>query len=182
MLFLLAIFQRRGGHFRPKNAQQTAARRRANAIGTMNGQPITANDLILLVNSDSPFMPPLDGSPVPVLQQFENKYPANPATSRADSYNYAEAVAPSFSVQIQNMMKTGQEWLFKSLLDVIIKPMMPMLIFFAWIIASFVLNLRLYATVFRQQRHRSRAARALGRFDSRFLWSSSARVPFSLTR
>ena len=37
------------------------------------------------------------------------------------------------------MMKTGQEWLFKSLLDVIIKPMMPVLIFFAWIIASFVL-------------------------------------------
>ena len=38
-------------------------------------------------------------------------------------------------------MKTGQEWLFKSLLDVIIKPAMPVLIFFAWIIASFVLGI-----------------------------------------
>lgn len=109
-------------------------------IGTMGGQPITANDLILLVNSDSPFMPPLDGSPVPVLQQFETKYPANPSASPAPNpVTTPKPVAPSFSVQIQNMMKTGQEWLFKSLLDVIIKPMMPVLIFFAWIIASFVL-------------------------------------------
>ena len=38
-------------------------------------------------------------------------------------------------------MKTGQEWLFKSLLDVIIKPAMPVLIFFAWIIASFILGI-----------------------------------------
>ncbi len=111
------------------------------AIGTVNGQPVTANDLITLVNSDSPFMPPLDGDgAVPVLQQFENKYPTNPATNTTPNPTTTpKPVAPSFSVQIQNMMKTGQEWLFKSLLDVIIKPMMPMLIFFAWIIASFVL-------------------------------------------
>jgi hypothetical protein len=50
-------------------------------IGTMNGRPVTANDLILGVNTDSPFMPPLDGSPAPVLQQFENQYPANPAAT-----------------------------------------------------------------------------------------------------
>lgn len=111
------------------------------AIGIVNGQPVTANDLITLVNSDSPFMPPLDGDgAVPVLQQFENKYPKNPTTSSTPNPTTTpKPVAPSFSIQIQNMMKTGQEWLFKSLLDVIIKPMMPMLIFFAWIIASFVL-------------------------------------------
>lgn len=109
-------------------------------IGTVNGQPITANDLILMIDNNSPFMPPLDGSPVPVLQQFETKYPANTSVSPAPSpMTTPKPPAPSFSVQIQNMMKTGQEWLFKSLLDVIIKPMMPVLIFFAWIIASFVL-------------------------------------------
>lgn len=107
-------------------------------VGTVNGQPITGNDLILMINNDSPFMPPLDGDPVPVLQQFENQYPATPTTSPQPSTT-PKPVAPSFSVQIQNMMKTGQEWLFKSLLDVIIKPMMPVLIFFAWIIGSFVL-------------------------------------------
>lgn len=109
-------------------------------IGTVDGQPITANDLILMIGSDSPFMPPLDGSPVPVLQQFENNNPVNPTTSPTPTTT-PKPVAPSFSIQIQNMMKTGQEWLFKSLLDVIIKPMMPVLIFFAWIIASFVLGI-----------------------------------------
>jgi len=110
-------------------------------IGTVNGQPVTGNDLILMVNSDSPFMSPLDGDgAAPVLQQFEAKYPTNPtANPNPTPTTTPKPVAPSFSVQIQNMMKTGQEWLFKSLLDVIIKPMMPMLIFFAWIIGSFVL-------------------------------------------
>jgi len=109
----------------------------------VNGQPVTANDLITLVNSDSPFMPPLDGDGVvPVLQQFENKYPANPtANPNPTPTTTPKPIAPSFSVQIQNMMKTGQEWLFKSLLDVIIKPAMPVLIFFAWIIASFILGI-----------------------------------------
>jgi hypothetical protein len=109
-------------------------------IGTVNGQPITGNDLILMINNDSPFMPPLDGSPAPILQQFETKYPQNPtASATPNPTTTPKPVAPSFSMQIQNMMKTGQEWLFKSLLDVIIKPMMPVLIFFAWIIGSFVL-------------------------------------------
>ena len=109
-------------------------------VGTVNGQPITGNDLILMIDNNSPFMPPLDGDPVPVLQQFEAKYPTNPTTNATPNPTTTpKPVAPSFSIQIQNMMKTGQEWLFKSLLDVIIKPMMPMLIFFAWIIGSFVL-------------------------------------------
>ena len=110
------------------------------SIGSIDGKAITGNDLILLINSDSPFMPPLDGSPVPLLKQFETQYPVNPtSTPPPTPTTTPKPVAPSFSVQIQNMMKTGQEWLFKSLLDVIIKPMMPVLIFFAWIIASFVL-------------------------------------------
>jgi hypothetical protein len=112
-------------------------------IGTINGVPVTANDIIMTINSDSPFMPPLDGSPVPVLQQFEANYPVTTATPQTSPTptTTPKPVAPSFSVQIQNMMKTGQEWLFKSLLDVIIKPAMPVLIFFAWIIASFVLGI-----------------------------------------
>ena len=109
-------------------------------VGTVNGQAISGNDLILMIDNNSPFMPPLDGDPVPVLQQFEAKYPGGPTTNATPNPTTTpKPVAPSFSIQIQNMMKTGQEWLFKSLLDVIIKPMMPMLIFFAWIIGSFVL-------------------------------------------
>ena len=136
------------------DASQTFAQRRQvkpprvegqTVIGTINGVPVTANDMIMTMGSDSPFMPPLDGSPVPVLQQFETNYPVattspTPQTSPSPTTT-PKPVAPSFSVQIQNMMKTGQEWLFKSLLDVIIKPAMPVLIFFAWIIASFILGI-----------------------------------------
>jgi len=109
-------------------------------IGTINGQPVTANDLIMGINPDSPFMPPLDGSPVPVLQQFENQYPANPtATPQTVPVIPPKPAAPSFSEQITNLMRTGQEWLFRSVLDTIIRPLMPILTFLAWIIASFVL-------------------------------------------
>lgn len=109
-------------------------------IGTMNGQPVTANDLILMTNPDSPFMPPLDGSPAPVLQQFENQYPANPAaTPQPVPVIPPKPAAPGFSEQITNLMRTGQEWLFRSVLDTIIRPLMPILSFLAWIIASFVL-------------------------------------------
>jgi hypothetical protein len=38
-------------------------------------------------------------------------------------------------------MLTGQQWLFRSVLDSIVKPLMPILMFLAWIIASFVLIL-----------------------------------------
>jgi hypothetical protein len=111
-------------------------------IGTMNGQPVTANDLINGINTDSPFMPPLDGSPAPALQQFENQYPASPQPAPNPSPTIPpRPPAPSFSQQIQNLMRTGQEWLFKSMLDIIIKPLMPILTFLAWIVASFVLIL-----------------------------------------
>ena len=108
-------------------------------IGTMNGQPVTANDLILTINTDSPFMPPLDGSPAPVLQQFENQYPANPTATPSGPVLPPKPAAPSFSEQITNLMRTGQEWLFRSVLDTIIRPLMPILTLLAWIIASFVL-------------------------------------------
>ncbi|MBE7516038.1 MAG: hypothetical protein HS105_05450 [Chloracidobacterium sp.] len=106
----------------------------------MNGEPVTANDLILTINSDSPFMPPLDGSPVPVLQQYENNNPANPtATPVPGTVLPQQPPARSYAEQIQNLMRTGQEWLFRSILDVIIKPLMPILLFLAWIVGSFVL-------------------------------------------
>ncbi len=111
-------------------------------IGTINGQPVTANDLILTINPASPFMPPLDGSPAPALQQFENQYPANPtATPQPGPVIPPKPAAPSFSEQIKNLMLTGQQWLFRSVLDAIVKPLMPILMFLAWIIASFVLIL-----------------------------------------
>ena len=44
-------------------------------VGTINGQPITGNDLILMINSDSPFMPPLDGSPVPFCSNLKQIIP-----------------------------------------------------------------------------------------------------------
>ncbi|HMS09152.1 MAG TPA: hypothetical protein PKE66_06695, partial [Pyrinomonadaceae bacterium] len=50
-------------------------------IGTMNGQPVTANDLITTINTDSPFMPPLDGSSVPILNDYEKNYPGTPQSS-----------------------------------------------------------------------------------------------------
>lgn len=109
-------------------------------IGTVNGQPVTANDLILTINTDSPFMPPLDGSPAPILQQYEDQYPANPtSTPQPGTVLPQMSTAPSFTEQIRNLMRTGQEWLFRSVLDVIIRPLMPILLFLAWIIGSFVL-------------------------------------------
>ncbi len=108
-------------------------------IGTMNGEPVTANDLILMINTDSPFMPPLDGSPAPILQQFENQYPANPTATPSAPVIPPKPPAPGFSEQITNLMRTGQEWLFRSVLDTIIRPLMPILTFLAWMIASFVL-------------------------------------------
>ena len=85
-------------------------------------------------------MPPLDGGPAPVLQQFENQYPANPtATPQPVPVIPPKPPAPSFSEQFTNLMRTGQEWLFRSVLDTIIRPLMPILTFLAWTIASFVL-------------------------------------------
>ncbi len=137
LMFVLAdvSFGQRNRHRPPRVEGQTS-------IGTVNGQPVTANDLINGINSDSPFMPPLDGSPVPALQQFENQFPATPPAVPSSTPTIpTQPIAPSFSAQIQNLMSTGQEWLFKSVLDTIIKPLMPILTFLAWIIASFVLIL-----------------------------------------
>ncbi|MGB7208402.1 MAG: hypothetical protein WBD27_07070 [Pyrinomonadaceae bacterium] len=125
-------FGQRNRHRPPRVVGQTQ-------IGTVNGQPVTANDLISNINTDSPFMLPLDGSPAPALQQFENQYPVTPAVPSPSPNLPPQPIAPSFSAQIQNLMTTGQEWLFKSVLDTIIKPLMPILTFLAWIIASFVL-------------------------------------------
>lgn len=111
-------------------------------VGTVDGRPVTANDLILTVNPDSPFMPPLDGSPVPVLQQQEQRYPdaTQPGTQPVPAPTVApRPTAPSFSLQIQNLMKTAEDWLFRSILTILLKPLLPTLTFFAWIIASFVL-------------------------------------------
>lgn len=108
-------------------------------IGTINGQPVTANDLILGVNPDSPFMPPLDGSPAPVLERFENQYPANPTATPSGPVLPPKPAAPSFGEQITNLMRTGQQWLFRSVLETIVRPLMPILMFLAWIIASIVL-------------------------------------------
>ncbi len=47
--------------------------------------------------------------------------------------------AASFDKQINNMMKTAKDWLFASILNTVVRPMLPYLTFFAWIIASFVL-------------------------------------------
>lgn len=109
-------------------------------VGTINGVPVTANDIIMTINYDSPFMPPLDGDSVPVLKDYEKNYSANPSAS-ATPITTDQPTAQSFSLQINNMMKTGQDWLFKSLLDVIVKPFVPVLMFFSWIIASFIIGI-----------------------------------------
>ena len=103
LTFAADIFAQRTSIRPPRVEGQTT-------VGTINGQPITGNDLILMIGSDSPFMPPLDGSPIPVLQQFENNNPVNPNPSPTPTTT-PKPVAPSFAQQIQNMMKTGQEWL-----------------------------------------------------------------------
>jgi len=137
LLYACLITTAAGQHPRPPRPPRVEGQ---TPIGTINAQPVTANDLILGVNTDSPFMPPLDGSPAPALQQFENQYPANPgATPQPGPVIPPKPVAPTFSEQITNLMRTGQEWLFRSVLDTIIRPLMPILTFLAWIIASFVL-------------------------------------------
>ncbi|HRH41448.1 MAG TPA: hypothetical protein PKY82_07350 [Pyrinomonadaceae bacterium] len=109
-------------------------------IGTINGVPVTGNDIITLVNHNSPFMPPLDDEPIPVIKDYETNYQPTPNPAATPS-TPPRAAATSFGLQINNMMKTGQDWLFNSLLNVIVKPFLPFLVFFAWIIASFVLAL-----------------------------------------
>lgn len=107
-------------------------------IGTINGVPVTANDIIMTINYDSPFMPPLDGDLVPVLKQYETNYSPTPKASSTPIAT-EQPTTKVLVFQINNMMKTAQEWLFNSLLETIVKPFY-LLIFFAWVIASFILG------------------------------------------
>lgn len=141
VVILIAVFAAASDTFGQRPRPRPPRVEGQTPIGTLNGQPVTANDLITTINPDSPFMPPLDGSPAPALQRFENQYPATPPAPQPSPTIPPKPPAPGFSEQIQNLMRTGQEWLFKSMLDIVIKPLMPILTFLAWIIASFVLIL-----------------------------------------
>jgi len=86
------------------------------------------------INNDSPFMPALE----------DDKITSDPAATPAPNATpvptpVPRPAAPSFNKQIDNMMKTAKDWLFASVLNTVVKPMLPYLTFFAWIIASFVL-------------------------------------------
>ena len=101
-------------------------------IGEINGQPIYADEMINTINNDSPFMPALEddklnttATPNPNATPVPTPVPRQPA--------------PSFEGQIDNMMKTAKDWLFASVLNTVVRPALPYLTFFAWIIASFVL-------------------------------------------
>ena len=102
-------------------------------IGELNGQPIYADDVINQINNDSPFMPALEDDKLkePTVSQSPNATPVPTPVPRP--------AAPSFDKQIDNMMKTAKDWLFASVLNTVVRPMLPYLTFFAWIIASFVL-------------------------------------------
>lgn len=109
--------------------QQQGAR---TPIGEINGQPIYADEMINTINNDSPFMPALEddklnttATPNPNATPVPTPVPRQPA--------------PSFEGQIDNMMKTAKDWLFASVLNTVVRPALPYLTFFAWIIASFVL-------------------------------------------
>lgn len=49
--------------------------------------------------------------------------------------------ATSFSGQIENMLLIGSDWLFQTITRVVIGPILPILTFLAWMIASFVLGI-----------------------------------------
>ena len=103
-------------------------------IGELNGKTIYADDVINQINSDSPFMPALEDDKLnsePSASPIPNATPVPTPVPRP--------TAASFDKQIDNMMKTAKEWLFASVLNTVVRPMLPYLTFFAWIIASFVL-------------------------------------------
>ena len=103
-------------------------------IGEINGKPIYADDVINGINNDSPFMPALEDNR---LNSQPTGTPAPNATPVPTPV--PRPAAPSFDKQIDNMMKTAKDWLFVSVLNTVVRPMLPYLTFFAWIIASFVL-------------------------------------------
>lgn len=103
-------------------------------IGEINGKQIYADDVINQINNDSPFMPALEDDKItqdPTAMPAPNATPVPTPAPRP--------AAASFNKQIDNMMKTAKDWLFASILNTVVKPMLPYLTFFAWIIASFVL-------------------------------------------
>lgn len=107
---------------------------RQTPIGELNGKQIYADDVINQINNDSPFMPALEDDKLtsePSSSPLPNATPVPTPVPRS--------IAPSFNKQIDNMMKTAKDWLFASVLNTVVRPMLPYLTFFAWIIASFVL-------------------------------------------
>ena len=112
---------------------------RRTPIGTLNGQPVYTEDVLENINNDSPFMPALDDerNQQYLTAQTPGTQPTPGATPIATPA--PRPAAPSFDKQMENMMKTAQTWLFASVLNTVIKPALPYLMFFAWIIASFVL-------------------------------------------
>ena len=103
-------------------------------IGELNGKTIYADDVINQINNDSPFMPALE----------DDKITSDPTGTPAPNATPVPTPVPrpaaaSFDKQIDNMMKTAKDWLFASILNTVVRPMLPYLTFFAWIIASFVL-------------------------------------------
>ena len=102
-------------------------------IGELNGQPIYTDDVLNRINNDSPFMPALEDDKLkePTSSPSPNATPISTPVPRP--------AAPSFDKQIDNMMKTAKDWLFVSVLNTVVRPALPYLTFFAWIIASFVL-------------------------------------------
>ncbi len=103
-------------------------------IGTINGKPIYADDVINGINNDSPFMPALEDDRVTIEPTSSPNPSATPVPTPVP-----RPAAPSFDKQIDNMMKTAKDWLFVSILNTVVRPALPYLTFFAWIIASFVL-------------------------------------------
>ena len=103
-------------------------------IGEINGKPIYADDVINGINNDSPFMPALEDDRIKIQPTSSPPPNATPVPTPVP-----RPAAPSFDKQIGNMMKTAKDWLFVSVLNTVVRPMLPYLTFFAWIIASFVL-------------------------------------------
>lgn len=126
-IFLLTFFSLSVATFAQR--QQPSPR---TPIGVINGQPVYADDMINTINNDSPFMPALDDD------KLNTSATPNPNATPVPT-PVPRPSAPSFDKQIDNMMKTAKDWLFASVLNTVVRPTLPYLTFFAWIIASFVL-------------------------------------------
>ncbi|MDQ3749839.1 MAG: hypothetical protein M3367_12650 [Acidobacteriota bacterium] len=107
---------------------------RQTPIGEINGKPIYTDDVINQINNGSPFMPALEDDKLNTEPSSSPQPQSSPIPTPVP-----RPAAPSFNKQIDNMMKTAKDWLFASVLNTVVKPMLPYLTFFAWIIASFVL-------------------------------------------